>query len=100
MNRIRRILAALATAAGALLAFTAAAPAAFAVRVPPPGGPFGHPVKHAPIAPAHIHTVVIGGMPGWQITLIAVGAALLSATVAVLVDRAWAARRKPVTAPA
>jgi hypothetical protein len=55
MNRIRRTLAALATAAGALLAFTAASPAVYAVRVPPPGGPFGQPFKQAPIAPAHIH---------------------------------------------
>jgi hypothetical protein len=45
-----------------------------------------------------IHTVVTGGMPGWQITLIAAGAALLAATLAVLLDRARAARRH-VTAP-
>jgi hypothetical protein len=38
MTRIRRILAALATFAGALLAFIAAAPATLATRVPPPGG--------------------------------------------------------------
>jgi hypothetical protein len=35
-------------------------------------------------------------MPGWQITLIAIGAALLAASVAVLLDRAWAARRKTI----
>ena len=93
MNRIRRTLAALVTATGALLAFTATAPAAFAVRLPPPGGPFGHPVKHAPVAPAHIHTVVIVGMPGWQISLIAAGAALATAAVAVLLDRARTARK-------
>jgi hypothetical protein len=46
MNHIRRILAALATLAGALLAFTAASPAAFAVRVPPPGGPVQPPQVH------------------------------------------------------
>lgn len=49
-----------------------------------------------------VHTVVIGGMPGWQtalIALIALGAALLAATAAV-VYRAWTARRKPVTAAA
>ena len=34
-----------------------------------------------------------GGMPGWQITLIAVGAALVAAVLAVLLDRAWAARK-------
>jgi hypothetical protein len=44
--------------------------------------------------------VVIGGMPGWQITLIAASAALLAATAAVLVNRAWASRRKPVTGAA
>jgi hypothetical protein len=32
-------------------------------------------------------------MPGWQITLIALGAALVAATVAVSLDRAGAARR-------
>jgi hypothetical protein len=39
-------------------------------------------------------TVVVGGMPGWQIALIAAGAALLAATVAVLLDRARATHRK------
>ena len=39
-------------------------------------------------------------MPGWQIALIAIGAALLAATAAVLAYRAWTIRRKPVlTAP-
>jgi hypothetical protein len=46
-----------------------------------------------------IHTVVSGGMPGWQITLIAAAAALLAAVLAVLLDRAWATRRR-ITAPA
>ena len=35
-----------------------------------------------------VPTVVVGGMPGWQIALIAVGAALAAAVIAVLVDRA------------
>ena len=43
-------------------------------------------------------TVVVGGMPGWQIALIAAGAALLAATLAVLADRARAAHR--TSAPA
>ena len=34
-------------------------------------------------------------MAGWQITLIAVGAALLAAAAAVLLDREMAARRAP-----
>jgi hypothetical protein len=32
-------------------------------------------------------------MPSWQITLIAIGAALAAATLAVLLDRAVTARR-------
>jgi hypothetical protein len=43
---------------------------------------------------------VVGGMPGWQIALIAIGAALLAAIAAVLADRAWAARRRPAALPA
>jgi hypothetical protein len=39
-------------------------------------------------------------MPGWQITLIAVGAALLAAVVAVLADRARAARRPAIATAA
>jgi hypothetical protein len=121
IRHLRRIAAALVGLAGALLAFAAAAPAAFAVRVPTPG-PAGYITpgaeppgwnKHPPLPglvvpqPAHqapvpvpAHIVVVGGMPGWQIALIAIGAALLAAATAVLADRAWAARRKPVTAAA
>jgi hypothetical protein len=40
-----------------------------------------------------VHTIVAGGMPGWQITLIAAAAALLAAAAAVLLDRARSARR-------
>ena len=43
------------------------------------------------LAPAH--AAVTSGMPGWQITLIAIGAALLAAAAALLLDRAWMARR-------
>jgi hypothetical protein len=93
MNHIRRMVAVLVTLAGGLLAFTAASPAAFAVHVPPPGG-FTGPVQ----PPPQVHTVVGGGMPGWQITLIAVGAALFAAVLAVILDRSWAARQ-PKTAP-
>ncbi len=36
-------------------------------------------------------------MPGWQIALIAIGAALAAATTAVLLDRLRSTRRLPVT---
>jgi len=99
MTRIRRLTAALAALAGTLLAFATAAPAAFASPHPPPHLPPGHihqPV-HQPPVPAPAHTVIIGGMPGWQIALIAAAAALAAATVAILVDRAWTARKAHAT---
>jgi hypothetical protein len=108
MNRIHRVAGLLAGLACAWLALAVAAPAAFAARYPTPGagGPGGMapplpPIreKHPPL-PVQVHTVVIGGMPGWQITLIAAAAALAAATAAVLLDRGWAARRKPATTAA
>ncbi|HEX4093226.1 MAG TPA: hypothetical protein VHZ33_31285 [Trebonia sp.] len=44
--------------------------------------------------------VMVGGMPGWEISLIAIAAAVFAAASAVLVYRALAARRQPVTAAA
>ena len=90
IRRFSRFAAVLAGLAAALVA--AGATPAFASLPPEPGGPAGSPVQ--------IHTIVAGGMPGWQIALIAAGAALLSATIAVLADRAWAARRQAVAAAA
>jgi hypothetical protein len=87
MYHFRRIFAAVATLAGAVLAF-AAAPAAFAERVPPPGEGSGI----AP-PPPPVRVIAEGGMPGWQIALIALAAALVAAVVAVLLDRARAARK-------
>ena len=85
MNSIRRILAALA---GILLAL-AAAPAAFAA-LPPHGGGSGGGAQ-PPVQ------VIAGGMPGWQITLIAAGAALAGAAVAILLHRAQMARKAHAT---
>jgi hypothetical protein len=108
IRHIRRFAGALAGLAIALLAFASAAPAALASGQPPPLPPIRekHPPLHAFLPPFRfpvrvpVHTVVIGGMPGWQITLIAIAAALLAATAAVVVYRAWTTRRKPVTAAA
>jgi hypothetical protein len=95
LKRIRRFAAVLAGLAGALVAFGATP--AFAMHVPPPG------VSTSPVGTTpsvEVHTVVVGGMPGWQIALIAMVAALLAATVAVLADRARSARRKAIAATA
>ena len=103
IRRIRRIAGALAGLVGlacACLGLAVAAPAAFA-RTLPPFGVSGAVTTPAP-RPVQVHTVVVGGMAGWQIALIAVGAALVAATIAVLLDRARArtARPKPVAAGA
>ena len=99
IRRIRRIAGVLAGLACAWFGLAVAAPAAFALPVPPIGGGSGS-VTAPTQPPAGVHTVVVGGMAGWQIALIAVGAALIAATIAVLADRARAARRRPATAGA
>jgi hypothetical protein len=85
---LRRLATALAALAAALLATAAAAaPAAFANRIPLAPG------RDATGPPPRLHTVIVGGMPGWQIALIAIAAAAVAAAAAVLLDRARAARR-------
>jgi hypothetical protein len=63
----------------AILGIIAAAPAAFAMRVAPPEGDPG------PYTPTVI--VTHPGMTGWQVALIAIGAALAAAVLATIVVR-------------
>jgi hypothetical protein len=91
MNHIRRILAAVATLAGTVLA-TATTTAAHAALPPHGGGPAS--------ADTPVRVIATGGMPGWQITLIAVGAALVAGAVAILADRSWTARKAHATTTA
>ena len=100
MNIIRRILRpagllgrAAAIVVGSMLALTAASPAAFATLVPPPGEG-DSPVENVPPA---VHTVTVGGTPGWQIALLAVGAAIVAAFIAILLDRVRTARRQQLS---
>jgi hypothetical protein len=114
MNRfhlIGRLGVILAGLAGSLVAFLAGTgPAAFAATMggDPHGRPgvhYGRPVpgsllprplggnKHPPL-PAHAHPLVTGGMPGWQIALIAVGAALMAAALTLIAYRLRSARRR------
>jgi hypothetical protein len=51
-------------------------------------------LAHLSPIPVPGRTVVTGTMPGWQIALIAIWAALLAATAAVLAYRAWTARQR------
>jgi hypothetical protein len=69
---------------------------AFARLVPDPGAGYMAPASVPP--PVQVRTIVAGGMPGWQITLIAIGAALVAAAAAIVLDRMLASRRD-ATAP-
>jgi ABC-type uncharacterized transport system permease subunit len=93
IRHIRRFAAVLAGVAATLLVALGATPA-FARLLPDPGTGYVAPASVPAQVPARV--IVAGGMPGWQIALIAVGAALLAATVAVLADRARAASRPAV----
>lgn len=87
MNRIRHLAYVLGGLAANVLVLGSAP--AFAERIPP--GTWGDP----PNGPQHLapmHPAAAGGMPGWQITLVTAAAALAAATLAVIVDRARAAR--------
>jgi hypothetical protein len=92
--RLRRVIASLAVVTGALLGWAGAVPAASAVVIPPPGGPAG-PVTATP--GGTVQVITVGGMPGWQIGVIAVTAAMAAAAAAVFLDRARASRRTAAT---
>ena len=64
--------------------------------------PPGHVVGPAYRPPARIpaHAAVTGGMPGWQLTVIAAAAVLLATVLAVIVYRLRAARRRVGANPA
>jgi hypothetical protein len=95
IRTIRRLACMLTGLATALAAAVIGAPAAFAASRPYP--PPGELSRFEPVA--HDFNGVTGNMTGWQIALIAVGAAIVGAVVGVLVDRARAARgHRPVTA--
>jgi hypothetical protein len=92
-RRLRGLFAALMALGGTLVALAVTGTAAMASQVPPPG------MGSSILPPRPSQVTVAGGMPGWQITLIALGAALVAAVLAVLAERAWSARRRAVTAP-
>jgi hypothetical protein len=82
MKCITRMLGILAGVGGALLAILATGSAALAYDVPAPGG-----------TTDSVRVISSGGMAGWQITLIALAAALLASVLAIVADRSWLARR-------
>ena len=88
LKRARRLGGLLAGLGALVTTLVVTGTAALAMQVPPAGGGGVYQPPPPPLAPA------AGGMPGWQITLIAVGAALVAAVLAVLADRARSARRR------
>ena len=93
--RLSRAAATLAAVACGLLASAAAIPAAFASPIPV--GDTGT-TATTPVPATTVRVITAGGMPGWQIAVIAVGAALVAAAATLLLNRTWAARRA-VSAP-
>ena len=91
-GRLRRLAGALTAAACGLLASALIIPAASARTTMLPGPGNGGTIPASP-PPGNPGVIPGGGMAGWQITLIAVGAALVAAAAVLLTDRARAARR-------
>jgi hypothetical protein len=92
IRRIRRLAGALAAVACTVAGLALSAPAAFASPAAAPWGDDGSAMT-ASATQTVTRVVVMGGMPGWQIALIAAGAALLAAALSVLAYRAVVARR-------
>lgn len=83
-----RLAAVLAALAGAVPASAAVIPAASAgIVVPGPGGQYG-PASVTPVPGTGVRVITAGGIAGWQVALIAVGAAVVAAAAAVCLDRA------------
>jgi hypothetical protein len=94
--RLRRISTALAAVAFGLLAWAAAVPAASAKVLPADDFADYEPARAT--TGTTVRVITTGGMPGWQIAVIAVAAALVGAAAAVFLDRARASRRSAASA--
>jgi hypothetical protein len=90
-RRWRKPAALLAALCAALAAFMLASTAAMA-SIPAYGAPADGPKGRETLPPKVIF--VPAGMPGWEVTVIAAGAAMVAAALAVLAYRSWTARRR------
>ena len=82
IRAIRRLAGILAGQATVVLASLTTAPAALATPRPRPPGWNKHPP--AP-DPARVHAVLAHGIPGWQLTLMAVTVVLFAATLVAII---------------
>ena len=78
-----------------VLAWAAAVPAASAKVLP--ANDFGD-YEPARATGTTVRVITAGGMPGWQIAVIALAAALVAAAAAVFLDRARTSRRSAASA--
>jgi hypothetical protein len=84
LKQLRRSIGVVTSLLIGAVGLVAAAPAAFAMHVASPTGPAGVPTTT---------TVVHSGMLGWQITLIAVGAAVVAAVATAFLVRLGSGHR-------
>jgi hypothetical protein len=92
IRNIPRLTKFLAAFGCAMLGLVVSAPSAFALRtVSNLGGPAG--VAPSGSRPTLTHTVVANGMPGWQITVLVAGVAILAGAIAIFLVRGRAAHR-------
>jgi hypothetical protein len=89
LSRLGAVLASLA-----VIAVSFASSALASTSMIPVGGSGSQ--DGATAAATVVHTVVVGGTPGWQIAAVAVAAALVTGIAAVLVERGRTARRRAV----
>jgi hypothetical protein len=98
LTGLAALLAAITTGSAAFASPLRADPPAWLQRLPaparlPPLPPGWN--KHPPLpGPVHARAAPAYGMPGWQIILIAAGAAALAGVVAILASRMRAWRRR------
>jgi hypothetical protein len=91
-----RRLGVLLTSLGVIAVALAGTAQASTAMIPRPGPPDAG----SGTAGVIVVRTVVGGMPGWQIAVIVVVAALIAAVAAVLFDRAREARRRLLSTPA
>lgn len=77
---------------------TSSAPAS-ELKEPHPQGNVRSPHRHVPPGCRVVPNRIAGGMAGWQITMIALGAALFAAAATLVLER-YCARRNAVAATA
>lgn len=88
---VRRGAGVIIAMAASLLGVVLCSPSAFALVMHPVGSGSSPAVTPRPAA---VNGLVVAGMAGWQVALIAIGTALFVATIAVITDRSRQSHRR------